>query len=302
MQATSDEGAIELEIPARGRKIDDFDVGRVLPAPLRRMVGPFVFFDHMGPAHLAPGRGMDVRPHPHIGLSTVTYLFEGEILHRDSLGSAQAIRPGAINWMTSGRGIVHSERTSPEARAAGPALHGLQLWVALPHEAEECAPTFAHHPADTIPELGEPGVELRVLAGEAYGARSPVVVASPLFYVEAQLAAGARLAVPGEYEERAVYVIEGAVECDGAAIAPRTMAVLRRGTSPTLTANAPTRLVVLGGAPIGPRYIWWNFVSSRTARIEEAARDWKAERFPIVPGDAHERIPLVDEPHFPAHG
>lgn len=290
---------IELEIPARTRSIGDFDVGRVLPAPARRLVGPFAFFDHMGPAHLAPGRGMDVRPHPHINLATVTYLFEGEIFHRDSLGSAQPIRPGAINWMTAGRGIVHSERSPAEARPAGPSLHGLQLWVALPRAQEECEPAFVHHPADTIPELDEPGVRLRVLAGEAHGARSPVAVASPLFYVEARLDAGARLELPRDHEERAVYVITGAVDCDGTTIPPRTMAVLRRGAAPVLTAREPTHLVTLGGAPLdGPRYIWWNFVSSSQERIVEAAREWRAERFPTVPGDEHERIPLTEEPRF----
>ncbi len=291
---------IELEIPARTRSLGEFDVGRVLPAPARRTVGPFIFFDHMGPAHLAAGRGMDVRPHPHVCLATVTYLFEGEIFHRDSLGSALAIRPGAINWMTAGRGIVHSERSPAEARPAGPVLHGLQLWVALPKSQEEREPAFAHHPADTIPELTERGVVLRVLAGEAHGARSPVEVASPLFYVEARLDAGARLELT-DHEERAVYVVEGAVECDGAPLRPRTMAVLRPGVRPVLTATAPTRLVTLGGAPLdGPRYVWWNFVASSKERIIEAARQWKADGFPRVPGDEHERIPLTDEPHFPA--
>lgn len=291
---------VELEIPARTRSIGDFDVGRVLPSPVRRTVGPFIFFDHMGPAHLDPGHGMDVRPHPHINLATVTYLFEGEIFHRDSLGSAQAIRPGAINWMTAGRGIVHSERSPAELRAAGPTLHGLQLWVALPQAAEECEPAFAHHPASTIPELDDRGIKLRVLAGEAHGARSPVDVASPLFYVEAVLEPGATLELPRDYEERAVYVVTGAVEIGGRTLGPRNMLVFRRGAAPVLTATEPTRLVTLGGAPIGPRYVFWNFVSSRQERIVEAARAWKAEQFPLVPGDEHERIPLTEEPRFPA--
>jgi len=279
--------------------IDDFAVGRVLPAAVRRMVGPFAFFDHMGPSHLRPGRGLDVRPHPHIGLSTVTYLFAGEILHRDSLGSEQSIRPGAVNWMTAGSGIVHSERTPPEARAAGPELHGLQLWIALPRAQEECDPAFSHHPAATLPELHEPGLRLRLLAGGAYGATAPVPVTSPLFYVEAQLDAGARVEVPREYEERAVYVISGQVDCGGLAIVPRRMAVIRQGAAAVLTASEPTRLVMIGGAPLGePRFIWWNFVSSSRERIVQAARDWRAERFPTVPGDEHERIPLDDEPRF----
>jgi redox-sensitive bicupin YhaK (pirin superfamily) len=300
MTTSRPDDLVELEIPARTRSLGDFDVGRVLPSPVRRTVGPFIFFDHMGPAHLDPGRGMDVRPHPHINLATVTYLFEGEIFHRDSLGSAQAIRPGAINWMTAGRGIVHSERSPAEARAAGPVLHGLQLWVALPQSSEECEPAFAHHPASTIPALDDPGVKLRVLAGEAHGARSPVDVASPLFYVEALLDPGAKLELPREYEERAVYVVSGAVEVGGRTLGPRNMLVFRSGTDPVLTATEPTRLVTLGGAPIGPRYIFWNFVSSSQERIVEAARAWKAEQFPLVPGDEHERIPLTEEPRFPA--
>lgn len=294
------QSALAAEIPARTRRIDDFEVGRVLPAPLRRMVGPFIFFDHMGPAHLSPGQGMDVRPHPHIGLATVTYLFEGEILHRDSLGSEQAIRPGAINWMTAGRGIVHSERTPPAVRARGPELHGLQLWVALPREAEECEPAFAHHPEAVLPELDAPGLRLRVLAGHAFGASSPVALASPLFYVEARLEAGARLEVPREYEERAVYVLAGELSVGAARVAPRTMAVLRPDAKPVLVAGAPTRLVMIGGAPLeGPRHIWWNFVSSSQDRIRAAASDWREGRFPKVPGDAVEWIPLNEEPRFP---
>lgn len=293
------EPAVELEISARPRSIGDFDVGRVLPAPARRMVGPFVFFDHMGPAELAPGAGLDVRPHPHVCLATVTYLFEGEILHRDSLGSAQVIRPGAINWMTAGRGIVHSERTPQEARPGGPHLHGLQLWVALPNEREESEPSFSHHPADTLPELDGRGMRGRLLAGSAYGLSAPVPVASPLFYVEATLEPGARIEVPREHEERAVYVVHGEARCGGAVIGARTMAVLRRGAPLVLEASAPTRLVMVGGAPIGPRYIFWNFVASTKERIEQAASDWKAGRFPKVPGDELEHIPLNDEPRFP---
>ncbi|MBC7174103.1 MAG: pirin family protein, partial [Polyangiaceae bacterium] len=213
-----DESPIDLTISARPRNIGDFEVGRVLPAPLRRTVGPFTFFDHMGPTTLAPGGGLDVRPHPHIGLATVTYLFEGEILHRDSLGTEQVIRPGAINWMTAGSGIVHSERSPSELRAGGPRLHGLQLWVALPKADEECAPGFSHHEAKTLPELDDRGVRLRVLAGSAYGSVSPVPASSPLFYVEAQLDTGARLELPREHEERAVYVVSGDVSSGGVPI------------------------------------------------------------------------------------
>lgn len=299
MQADdSAETAIELEIAARPRRLDAFEVGRVLPAPVRRMVGPFAFFDHMGPAQLDPGLGMDVRPHPHIGLATVTYLFEGEILHRDSLGSLQPIRPGAINWMTAGRGIVHSERTPAEVRAQGPKLHGLQLWVALPREAEESEPAFSHHPTDTIPELSSPGVRVRVLAGSAYGVTAPTPIASPLVYVEAHLEAGARFELPPA-TERAVYVIEGELRSGDRTVPPRTMAVLRSGTTGALTATAPTRMVLIGGEPLGePRFIWWNFVSSSQERIVQAAHEWKEQRFPRVPGDEKEWIPLVDEPKF----
>lgn len=292
------DSAIELAIAGRQRQLGDFEVGRVLPAPARRMVGPFAFFDHMGPAHLEAGRGMDVRPHPHIGLSTVTYLFDGEILHRDSVGSLQAIRPGAINWMTAGRGIVHSERSPAEARALGPKLHGLQLWVALPRALEETEPSFSHHPAETIPQLDAPGMRVRVLAGEAYGAVAPTPIASPLFYVEAHLEAGAKLEVP-DYPERAVYVIAGEVRSGSTTVPPRTMAVLRAGAKATLEATGRTHLALIGGEPLSePRFIWWNFVSSSQDRIVQAAHDWKGERFPLVPGDDVERIPLTDEPKF----
>lgn len=289
--------AIDLRIAARTRSIGDFDVGRVLPAPLRRSVGPFVFFDHMGPAALAPGHGLDVRPHPHIHLATVTYLFEGEIMHRDSVGSAQIIRPGAINWMNAGRGIAHSERSPSEARAAGPRVHGLQLWVALPEEHEDSEPSFSHHPAETLPSLDDEGVEVRVLAGTAYGERAPVPALSPLFYVEAALEPGARLEAPREHEERAVYVVEGEVEHGSARIEARTMAVLAKGPI-TLRARTASRIAMVGGAPLGPRYIFWNFVSSSKERIEQAARDWRAGKFPKVAGDEKEFIPLDQEPRF----
>ncbi|MDC0722553.1 pirin family protein [Nannocystis bainbridge] len=299
MQADeSTDTAIELEIAARTRQLDAFEVGRVLPAPARRMVGPFAFFDHMGPAHLEAGLGMDVRPHPHIGLATVTYLFDGEILHRDSVGSLQAIRPGAVNWMTAGRGIVHSERTPAESRAQGPRLHGLQLWVALPRAAEESEPAFSHHPAETIPELSSPGVRLRVLAGSAYGVTAPTPIASPLVYVEALLEPGAKFELPPA-TERAVYVVEGELRSGDRIVPPRTMAVLRRGAVEPLTATVPTRVALIGGEPLEePRYIWWNFVSSSQDRIKQAAQEWKEQRFARVPGDELEFIPLVDEPKF----
>jgi len=285
--------AIATVIDGRARDLGGFAVRRLLPAAGHRMVGPFIFFDHMGPAVFAPGQGIDVRPHPHIGLATVTYLFEGEIVHRDSLGSEQPIRPGDINWMVAGRGIVHSERTGPELRRAGSRLHGLQLWVALPDEHEEIAPGFVHHPARTLPELERDGVHLRILAGSAYGATSPVAVASPLCYVDAALPAGAELPLPDEHEERAAYVVDGTVCCGNDRAGPGRMLVFKPGTA-TLRATTDARLVLVGGAPIGPRHIYWNFVSSSRERLEEAKQAWREDRFPKVPGDAIERIPLPD--------
>jgi redox-sensitive bicupin YhaK (pirin superfamily) len=290
--------SIDVVLEAKARMIDGFSVGRALPAAARRSVGPVVFVDHMGPAHLDPGRGMDVRPHPHINLATVTYLFDGEILHRDSLGNAQLITPGAINWMTAGRGIVHSERSPSEARVGGAHMHGLQLWVALPEGEEESEPRFTHHPESTLPVLDDRGTRLHVLAGSAYGASSPVPVSSPLFYVEVELPLGASLPLPNEHEERAAYVISGKVMHGSTELVPRTLVVWKPKQSVELRAEEPTRLMLLGGAPLGPRYMFWNFVSSRKERIEQAARDWKAGNFPLVPGDEKEHIPLDTEPHF----
>lgn len=291
--------AVEIIIEGRARDIDGFSVRRILPSMSRRAIGPFVFFDHMGPASLPPGHGLDVRPHPHINLATVTYLFEGEIVHRDSLGSHQAIRPGAINWMTAGRGIVHSERTGPDERARGPHTHGIQLWVALPIEHEETEPEFHHHPASTLPEikheLGHGGARLRVLAGSAYGVTAPVRVFSPLFYVEAIMPTGSEVELPNDHHDRAAYVAEGSVECGAERAGPGSMLVIAPGRSATLTATADARVMLLGGAPLeGERHIWWNFVSSRKERIEQAKRDWKEGRFPKVPGDEAEHIPLPD--------
>lgn len=288
-------GAIDLVIPGRPRDIGAFAVRRALPAMQRRLVGPFIFWDHMGPASLEPGHGMDVRPHPHIGLATVTYLFEGEIVHKDTLGSDQAIRPGAVNWMTAGRGIAHSERTGPEVRKRGSRVHGIQSWVALPREQEESEPRFEHHPADTIPEASLGGVRLRVLAGAAFGSKAPACVASPTFYVEAVMPAGTRLVVPDEHEERAAYVVEGTVTCDGDAIDEGAMAVLRPHAEAALQAQRPSRVMLLGGAPVGgARHIWWNFVSSSEERIEQAKRDWTEGRFGKIPGDDVEFIPLPE--------
>jgi redox-sensitive bicupin YhaK (pirin superfamily) len=276
---------------------DGFTVRRALPAVGRRLVGPFVFFDEFGPITIARGRGLDVRPHPHIGLATVTYLFDGEILHRDGLGSVQPIRPGAVNWMTAGRGIVHSERTPPERRDGRSTLHGLQTWVALPAAAEECAPTFAHHPASAIPTLEDGGVTVVVVVGSLHGATSPVETASDTYYAEIRLAAGARYAHPAEHEERAAYVVDGSIEIDGDAIEAGRLVVFRPGVEVVVRApSGPARIMVLGGAAMdGPRHVWWNFVSSRPERIEEAARAWRAGRFGGVPGET-EFIPLPDAP------
>lgn len=287
--------AIANVIDARSRDLVGFSVRRALPASARRLVGPFIFFDQMGPARFGPGEGIDVRPHPHIGLATVTYLFEGEIVHRDSLGSHQPIRPGDVNWMTAGRGIVHSERTAPERRQRGAPLHGLQLWVALPRALEESAPAFRHHAGATLPELERDGVRLRVLAGTAYGATSPVETLSSLFYVDAALPAGSELPLPSEYAERAVYVAEGALRCGTERAEVGRMLVFTKDASVVLRAEQPARVALIGGAPLdGERHLFWNFVSSSQERIEQAKRDWREGRFPKVPGDELEFIPLPE--------
>lgn len=286
---------VALVIDARRRDIGGFTVRRLLPFSKRRTVGPFIYLDEMGPADLPPGEGLDVKPHPHIGLETVTYLFEGEIVHRDSLGSLQPIRPGAVNWMTAGRGVVHSERSGPEERERASRLHGLQVWVALPAAEEEAAPGFRHHPADRLPRIEAGGARLRLLVGSAWGAESPVRAASPLFYADAALDDGATLELPAEHEERAAYVVAGAVRCGSARFTGGRMLVFAAGAGPILRAEGPTRLALLGGAPLdGPRHISWNFVSSSRERIETARRDWKEGRFPKVPGDEEELVPLPE--------
>jgi len=288
-------GPIAQILRAKPRDIGGFAVRRVLPAWPTQMVGPFIFFDHMGPAALPPGHGLDVRPHPHIGLATVTYLFDGEILHRDSVGSVQPIRPGDVNWMIAGHGIVHSERTPPGLRAAGARVHGIQTWVALPRAHEETAPAFAHHPAATLPVVTLPGVAVRVIAGTALGARSPVDVFSPTLYAAAEFAPGARLALLPEHEERAVYLVDGAASVAGVALEPGAMAVLAPGSDAEVRADAASIVMLLGGAKMdGARFIWWNFVSSSRERIEQAKADWREDRFPPVPGET-ERIPLPEK-------
>ncbi|HEY1505589.1 MAG TPA: pirin family protein [Stellaceae bacterium] len=287
--------ALEMTIQPRTRDLGDgFQVRRVLPFSKRRALGPFVFFDHMGPTSFARGTGLDVRPHPHIGLATVTYLFEGEIMHRDSIGSVQPIRPGAINWMTAGRGIVHSERTRPELRPAGSRLHGLQLWVGLPQAQEEAPPDFTHYPASVLPEVSRAGQKIRVMIGEAFGARSPVKTLSEIFYADVELAAGAQLDLPADHEERGLYIVSGALTLDGQRYDEHQLLVLNKGVAAAVIAAAPSRLVVLGGAKLdGERHIWWNLVSSSQARIDQAKADWKAGRFAKVP-DETEFIPLPE--------
>jgi redox-sensitive bicupin YhaK (pirin superfamily) len=293
---------IDLVIPQRRRSLGGFEVGRVLPFAKRRMVGPFVFFDHMGPMQLAPGvpRSMDVRPHPHIGLSTVTYLFEGEIMHRDSVGSEQAIRPGEVNWMVAGRGISHSERFE-RARQEGGNLHGIQAWVALPQAEEERAPSFAHHGRADLPEFGGDGVWMRLVAGSAFGETANVATYSPMFYVHARLDAGARLAMPEGFDEGAVYVVEGSVEHEGQRHESGQMLVFDGRRRVTLTASEPAMLMLLGGDAIGERHIFWNFVSSSRERIAQAAEDWRLGRMKLPDLDDQEFIPLPDDQLPPSH-
>ena len=269
-----------------------FTVRRALPAAARRAVGPFVFFDHFGPVEAGPQDEHDVRPHPHIGLATVTYLFEGAMLHRDSTGAVQRIEPGAINWMTAGRGIVHSERTPPDLRGRARRGHGLQLWVALPAADERAEPAFVHTPAAAIAALEAGGARLRVLLGEAFGARSPVRTASPMLFVDAALSAGDAFPVPPA-EERALYGVDGGFELDGEPVPAHTLVVLQPGEEPLLAADADVRVALVGGTPLGERFLWWNFVASDKERIRRAADDWAAGRFPALPGET-EFIPLPE--------
>lgn len=279
-------------IAPRPRDLGGFTVRRLLPAPLQRSIGPFVFWDQMGPATFAAGQGMDVRPHPHIGLATVTYLFSGTILHRDSLGSVQPIEPGAINWMTAGRGIVHSERTPAALRTGGSPLSGIQAWVALPRALEECAPAFVHHAADTLPIHRERGATIRVLVGALHDVRSPVVPASPMLYADAELGPDARFVFPADQPERALHVASGSVRLGGERFDAGQLLVFRPGDAIPIESLGPARVMLLGGEPLdGPRHLWWNFVSTSKERIEQAKADWEAERFAPVP-DETERIPL----------
>jgi redox-sensitive bicupin YhaK (pirin superfamily) len=290
------DSAIANIIQGRRRDLGGFAVRRFLPARGCASVGPFVFFDHAGPKELAVGDGMDVPPHPHIGLATVTYLFEGALVHRDSLGSNQTIQPGDINWMTAGKGIAHSERTPADLRQSGSRMNGLQLWVALPRAHEESEPEFHHHAAATLPEVDVAGARIRVLAGSAYGQTSPVHVYSPVFFVDVALGAGSSLAIPAEYPERAAYVIDGSVESAAGTVADTgSLLVFTPRSDIVLKASLTVRLVLLGGAPLdGKRHIWWNFVSSSWERLEQAKQDWKSSRFGKVAGDEAEFVPLPE--------
>jgi redox-sensitive bicupin YhaK (pirin superfamily) len=284
---------IDLVIDRRERDIGGFSVGRVLPFTKRRMIGPFIFLDHMGPVDFAPGldRSADVRPHPHIGLSTLTYLLAGEIMHRDSVGSEQAIRPGEVNWMTAGRGITHSERFE-KARARGDRVHGLQAWVALPREDEETEPRFAHHGPEDLPTYEVGGLRARLLAGTAFGAKAKVKTHSPMFYVHWTLAANTKAQLAAEYPERAAYVVEGEVEVAGQSFHGGQMLVFKPGQPVLFSASAPSAVMLLGGEPVGERFIDWNFVSSSKERIEQAKADWRAGRMKLPDNDHDEFVPL----------
>jgi redox-sensitive bicupin YhaK (pirin superfamily) len=286
---------IDLVISQRRKDLGGFEIGRLLPFAQRRMVGPFIFFDHMGPANLPAGisKTMDVRPHPHIGLSTVTYLFEGEIMHRDSVGSEQAILPGEMNWMIAGGGITHSERFE-RIRAEGGALHGIQAWVALPQEFEETAPAFFHHSLSDLPTFDSKGSSGRLIAGEAFGLKANVKVHSPIFYAHVSMEAGAITELPADYSERAAYVATGAVEIDGQTIFAGNMAVFAPGHAVKLKAETASIVMLLGGEPVGPRFIDWNFVSTSKDRIEQAKADWKAQRMKLPDLDNGEFTPLPE--------
>ena len=286
--------ALEAVIVPRPRDLGGFEVRRVLPSGQRQMVGPFIFFDQMGPAEFLPGRGIDVRPHPHIGLATVTYLFAGTIVHRDSLGVVQSITPGDVNWMTAGRGIVHSERSDPEWKKRGHKLYGIQIWVALPKAHEETEPDFAHSAAASLPLIEGEGKSVRIVAGSLFGKTSSVQTFSNLFYADAVLQSGAALALGAKHEERAIYLVEGTVEIGGQLFEAGRLLVFSSGDEIAVKAESAARILLLGGEPMdGPRHIWWNFVSSSRERIEQAKADWKAQRFPPVAGDA-EFIPLPE--------
>jgi redox-sensitive bicupin YhaK (pirin superfamily) len=290
---------IEMVIESQRKDLGGFEVGRVLPFAKKRMVGPFVFLDHMGPAAFEAGQGIDVRPHPHIGLSTVTYLFDGQIFHQDSLGFQQAIRPGEVNWMTAGRGIVHSERTALAQRRTGQTMHGMQAWVALPVENEEDEPGFFHHGPEDLPTYEYQGLWARLVAGSAYGAEAKVKTHSPMFYVHWELQPGVTGGLPSGHTERAAFVARGAIEVEGREFGSGELIVFAPGSDPKITAKTAATVMLLGGEPLGHRYIWWNLVSHSLDRIEQAKTDWKEGRFDLPPQDNQEFIPLPDTPPPP---
>jgi len=269
-------------------------VSRVLPGHPHQMVGPFIFFDQMGPMTAAPGQNVDVRPHPHIGLATVTWRFEGEMIHRDSLGAVQPIAPGDVNWMTSGRGIVHSERGDPQTRKSARSMFGIQSWVALPKAHEDAEPSFSHHAAASLPRIRRPGVEMRLIAGDAFGEKSPAPTFSRMFYLAAQLETGATLVLPPEHEERGVYLVQGSVFVSNQSLPEKNLAYLPAGESIEIKATAPSRVMLLGGEKMdGPRYIWWNFVASSKEKLEAAKQRWREQKFAAIPGET-EFIPLPE--------
>jgi redox-sensitive bicupin YhaK (pirin superfamily) len=293
----NNDSTILMSLAPVSHDLGGFKVHRTLPHKLRTMVGPFIFFDQMGPARLGVDEGIDVRPHPHINLATVTYLFEGAIDHRDSIGSVQRIEPGAVNLMTAGRGISHSERSPADQRAAGPTLDGIQTWLALPQASEEVAPAFEHVPADRLPVIEGDGVRLHLIMGEAFGAVSPVTQHHPTLYAALELTPGASLQLEPEADERALYLLDGEASVDGEPLQQMHLVLLRPGTRPVLHSTGGARLMLCGGAPMdGERHVWWNFVSSREDRIEEAKRAWKAGEFALPPQDDSEWIPIPEVP------
>ncbi len=291
MSARAQPNTLRVITPAR-RSLGEFDVRRALPNSSQQRVGPFIFFDHMGPADFPPGTGIDVRPHPHIGLATITYLFSGAIQHRDSLGFDQLIIPGEVNWMTAGRGVVHSERTPQDVRRTGSHLHGIQAWIALPVEKEEAEPSFVHYAMDQIPQVQLPGARLTLIAGAAYGVTSPVRTSSETLYIEADIDDGASLAVPENADELAVYVVDGELDVEGQIVHGGTMAILSDANATAIRARTQCKCMILGGATLpGERIVWWNFVSSTRNRIDKAKNDWRDGRFDMVPGES-DFIPL----------
>lgn len=286
--------SIQTVIRPRERDLGDFTVRRVLPHGSRQMVGPFIFFDHMGPAVFPPGKGIDVRPHPHINLATVTYLFEGSLFHRDSVGAEQNIEPGAVNWMTAGRGITHSERSDDVSRAAESRIHGIQSWLALPAEHEEIEPSFVHHPADTLPAWRDGALAFRLIAGEMAGHTAPVDTLWPMFYADCDATGDGRVTLADIFEDRAAYVAVGEITVGGEAFKEGEMVIFAAGATVDIDVAAGSRVMLLGGEPFPePRHIWWNFVSSRPERIDRAKQDWAEMNFDRVPGD-DEFIPLPD--------